>query len=409
MKPRQVEVTLGFFLVSAILTGTATQEIPLDFFINQETGEPNVLIIVGTTAASEDVISATKLAAVIGSMCTGEYITFGERFKAVHENINTLLDSYESLGFSTSDVPDAQLYRNWERNNLPLTYTLQSLWYFNSSTFWSCDYERFQPWETHEEIQIRFDLNKTSNPCVPCLYNEDTIYTNPIDSLDLSNFCRVPGLIYRADNIFAPPSVSIRYWPLGFGLAYSRPQILYVPEPWMVTQGFLPKFKLFDTIYTVVDAGPVLDMNGRTSETGALHETPYIVTGEPHFAKHILYLGNSLEFGSYTVKLVEVDLTLSRANIEIYRDEEVQESFWTRADPLYGFVNLQDGFPFKFYRECNVVNDELERVFMESEKVEGLAAGESVTLKFQWKTKYSGKYVVHALADIRDTGKVGFI
>jgi hypothetical protein len=213
-----------------------------------------------------------------------------------------------------------------------------------------------QKQKTHEEIQIRFDLNKTPNLCVPCLYNEDTIYTNPLDNLNLSNFRRVPGLIYRADNIFAPPSVSIRDWPLGVGLTYFRPQILYVPEPWMVTQGFLPKFKLFDTIYTVVDAGPVLDMNGRTSETGALHETPYIVTGEPHFAKHILYLGNSLEFGSYTVKLVEVDLILSRAAIEIYRDEKLQESFWTRADPIYGFVNLQDRFPFKFYRECNDLN-----------------------------------------------------
>jgi S-layer protein (TIGR01564 family) len=65
MKPRQVEAAVGLFLVCIILTGTAAQEIPLDFFINQETGEPNVLIVVGTTAASEDMISATKLAAII--------------------------------------------------------------------------------------------------------------------------------------------------------------------------------------------------------------------------------------------------------------------------------------------------------------------------------------------------------
>ena len=80
MKPRNVEATIGLFLVGTLFAGTVTQEIPVDFFINQETGEPNVLIIVGTTAASEDVVSATKLAAVIGSMCTGEYITFSERF-----------------------------------------------------------------------------------------------------------------------------------------------------------------------------------------------------------------------------------------------------------------------------------------------------------------------------------------
>ncbi|MBU7017441.1 MAG: S-layer protein [Theionarchaea archaeon] len=371
MKSEKVKATItGLFLVSAVMTGVPTQEVPLDFFVNPETGEPAMIIVVGSTAASEDVVSATNLAGVIGTLCAGgSDATFGEKFTAVHENITytnlePLTDRvfYEgSLGFPTSDVPDAGLYGNWENRLIPLNYTLPSLWYFNdSNAFWSYDYGHFQPWETHEEIQIRFDLNESSPAsCLPYLYGMDIMQKKSPDELDLSNWPRVPGLIYRADNIFAPPLISVEMW---FSYTFPqvtrlmRPRFFTIPEPWMVMQGMLPQFKLFNTLYTVVDAGPISDKNSLTGEKGALHGTPYMVTGQPHFQTHILmYLNNPLEFGPYTLELV--DVRHSTAEFEFSSNDESMKEFWLISDTSDGFApNLQDGFPFDHYETCNDLN-----------------------------------------------------
>ena len=359
MTSRGIEAALGLFLVSAMLTGTATQEIPSNFFINQKTGLPNVVIVVGSAAASEDVISATELAAVIGSMCREYESTSGARFEAVHENI-VPAPYNERSGFSTSDVPDAQLYSRWEHNNLPLTYTLQSLWYFNSHAFWSYDYGHFQPWETHEEIQICFDFNdRISEPCLPCLYGGDTELVKLGDEFDLSGWWTMPGLIYRADNIFAPPSVSVemRFDPIQEDSLSMASVTFYMPEPWMVMQGMLPQFKLFSTLYTVVDAGPVLDINSLTGQPGPLHKTPYMVTGEPYFRTQILYLNTPLEISSYAVEVTEVDLERSKALFKIYENGKLQDTFWLILDHSHGFApNIQDGFPFDSYHKCNDLN-----------------------------------------------------
>jgi hypothetical protein len=371
MKSEKVKaIVAGLLLFSAVTTGASTQEVPLDFFINPETGEPAMIIVVGSTAASEDVVSATNLASVIGTMCAGGYeATFGEKFTAVHENITctdleALTDRVSNegdLGFPTSDVPDARLYENWENSLIPINYTLPSLWYFDdSNSFWGYDYGHFQPWETHEEIQIRFDLNKQSTPsCLLYLYGGDIVYKRSSDELDLSNWPRVPGLIYRADNIFAPPLISVEMW---FSYTFPqvvrlmRPKFFNVPEPWMVMQGMLPQFKLFNTIYTVVNAGPIFDMDSLTGKTGALHGTPYMVTGEPHFETQILmYLNNPLECGSYTLELV--DVRYSRAEFEISSNDESVKEFWLISDTSDGFApNLQDGFPFDHYETCIDLN-----------------------------------------------------
>lgn len=47
MRPREAGAAItGIILFSAILTSAVTQDIPLDFFINPETGEPNAIIVV---------------------------------------------------------------------------------------------------------------------------------------------------------------------------------------------------------------------------------------------------------------------------------------------------------------------------------------------------------------------------
>ncbi len=360
MRPSEVEAALtGLILIGTILSGAPAQEVPSDFFVNPETGKPNVVVVVGSAAASEDVVSATMVAAVVGTMCTRESeAASGRRFKAVHENISPV-DYCKRCEFSTSDVPDAQLYKNWEDNLIPVNYTLPSLWYFDDfNAFWGYDYGHFQPWETHEEIQIMFDLNDgiSAEPCLPCLFGGNIEDMRPPGELNLSSWHRIPGLIYRADNIFAPPSVRLETWFHPQRGEQWTPKILYVPEPWMVTHGMLPQFKLFNTIYTVVDAGPIVDKHSLTGKRGALHGTPYIVTGEPHFEAHILmYLNNPLEFGSYTLELV--DVYYSKAVFEISSSGESVKEFWLISDTSDGFApDVQDGFPFDHYESCNDLN-----------------------------------------------------
>lgn len=335
---------IGFVLCSAILTSAVTQDIPLDFFISPETGEPNAVIVVGSKAATEDVISATELAAALGSLYTRiSGITFGERFRAVH-------------------VPDSSLYESWENDALSLNYTLQSLWHFDDpNAFWSCNDGAFQPWETHEEIQIRFDPNTNVTTarsyCVPCLYGGDAAHLKSVEDQNLSGGHKIPGLIYRVDNIFVPPSVIVEMW---FGIHHRMrgrgPRIFTVPEPWMVVRGMLPQFKFFGTLYTVVDAGPVMEMNSRTGELGELYGTPYMVTGNPHFETQIvLYLNNPSEFGLHTVELVDVEQ--SKAFFEVSCNGKPVGSFWLIPDAVDGFApDLQGELPFDHYDVCNDLN-----------------------------------------------------
>jgi hypothetical protein len=402
MKLRKIGAVLaGATLLGATLAGAvAAQDVPpTDFFIDPETGEPNVVIIVGSGAAAMDVVSATMLAAKIGTMTytqqTGE-VTFTKTYKAVHENIDPFLLNFNvgnwigpglvqaqvwGLGFCTVDVPDASPYLGWEYNLTPINYTLASLWYFDDyyNVYWGDGDEHFDPWETHEEIQIRFDdfyntqddMFFIYSDCIACLYGGDIDLYNMWDGYlcNLWAWYAIPGLIYRADNVFIPPVIDVymKYnHPAGrhiVGLDYERRRTFTVPEPWMVIWDMLPQFKLFHTIYTVVDAGAVLDMNSRTGELGALYGTPYLVTGEPHFEAQIyLYKHEPLDFGPYTVELMDADVDHNKAWFEISQDGELLESFWMVLDPLHGFSpNIQQmGFAFNAYDTWNDLDEDGE-------------------------------------------------
>ena len=332
----------------------AAQDIPPEsFFIDPATREPNVVIVFGSEAAAMDVVSATMLAAKVGTMTytkePGE-VTFTKTYKAVHENIDPFLMNINvgprlpstnviqvqiwGLGFPTVDVPDANPCLGREYNNNPINYTLGALWYFDDyyNVFWGDGDRHFDPWETHEEIQIRFDdfYNTQDNmffvysDCLACLYGGDIDLYNIWDG-NLGNlwaWYAIPGLIYRADNIFVPPSIRVkmRYnGPLGLhitGLDHLRWRYFYVPEPWLIIYDMLPQFKLFNNIYTVVDGGAVMDVNDDTYELGSLYNTPYLVTGEPHFEAQVyLYKHEPKEFGPYTVELVDADVDQNKAQL----------------------------------------------------------------------------------------------
>ena len=383
---------IGAVLAGAILLGTilsaAAQEIPpAEFFIDPETGEPNVVIVVGGSAAAMDVVSATMIAAKVAAMTYTEQpgeVTLTETSVAIHEDINpqlfvskggTMLNyptytTVWALGFCTIDVPDATPYHGWDHNATPINYTLEPLWYFDDfyNVFWGNGNSQFDPWETHEEIQIRFDdfydpyhgMFLEYSDCLACLYGGDIVLLNMWDGRlgNLWGWFAIPGLIYRADNIFVPPTIDVEMkynHPAGVhivGLDYERRRIFTVPEPWMVYWEMLPQFKLFNTIYTVVDAGPCLDANSRTGELGPLVDKPYLVTGDPHFEPQVyLYKHEPMDFGPYTVELLDADVDHNKAWFEISQDGELLESFWMVLDPLHGFSpNIQQmGFPFNGY------------------------------------------------------------
>ncbi|MGD2249245.1 MAG: S-layer protein, partial [Candidatus Methanofastidiosia archaeon] len=69
MKLKKIGAVLaGAALLGATLAGAAAQDVPpTEFFIDPETGQPNVVIVVGSGAAAMDVVSATMLAAKIGT------------------------------------------------------------------------------------------------------------------------------------------------------------------------------------------------------------------------------------------------------------------------------------------------------------------------------------------------------
>jgi hypothetical protein len=117
----------------------------------------------------------------------------------------------------------------------------------------------------------------------------------------------------------------------------------------------MPQFKLFNTVYTVIDGGPVLDMNDRTGELGPLFGTPYLVTGIPHYEPQIyLYKHDPLEFGPYAVELMDADVDHNKAWFEISKDGELVESFWMVLDPEHGFSpNLQ----MKGYKDTIIALD----------------------------------------------------
>lgn len=391
MKLKKIGAVLaGAALLGATLAGAAAQDVPpTDFFIDPETGQPNVVIVVGSGAAAMDVVSATMLAAKIGTMTFTEEeaeVTFTETSIAVHEDINPILVMQNTgnwinvpenatiwgLGYPTVDVPDAVPYNGWDNNPTPINYTLGALWFFDDydNGYWGNGDQHFQPWETHEEIQIRFDdFYNTQDDmfleyadCRACLYGGDIdLYNRWDDTLgNLWAWYAIPGLIYRADNIFVPPSIVVTMdynAPWGehiTGLDFNAVRSFAVPDPYLVYTGMLPKFKLFNTIYSVVDAGPCLDLNFRTGALGSLFNTPYIVVGDPNYEPQIyLYKHEPMDFGPYTVELMDADVDHNKAWFEVSMEGEVLESFWMVLDPAHGFSpNIQQqgwsGEPYIF-------------------------------------------------------------
>ena len=402
MNRKQVGAAVtGAALLAWSVAGAVAQEVPpTDFFINPETGTPRVIIVVGSSASDMDVISAAMISAKVFSMSypvESSEITFTKTYKAIHENVEPFLhnfsidtaldielpDQMEGAGFPTVDVPDAWLYKKQDHNTIPINYRIRALWYFDDHPhkFWGNGDLDFQPWETHEEIQIRFDDfhcvqddTMISPGCAAHLYGGDVTLYNLSDELTTLHWYSVPGLIYRADNIFAPPMLlvepDLQLVEAPFPSAdLEKYTVLHIPEPWMVVQERLPEFNLFNISYTVVDAGPVLDINPSTGKRGSLHGTPYLVTGEPHFEPKVyLYENELVKFSDFTVELLEGDPDWNEGLLQVSHNGTILDTFSMAMDPWCRFpypppdkyrflTNVeQEDYPFGAYETVEDVN-----------------------------------------------------
>jgi hypothetical protein len=404
-------VLLGAALLGATLCAVQADVYPppKEFFVNPD-GTPACIITVGSEAAAMDVVSASMLAAKIGTMAVRveEVQLPPKRYTSTHQDIPLYdwlplpvpddLFLGEMLGYPVLDVPEATPYNAWDfnpgyaptlspRTLPPINYTLSSLWYFDDYNWgnWGNQNGIFDPWETHEEIQYRFDNLAVFDPAsgllvrdylADLLGGDVNLWKNPPPAtLDLSNML-IPSLIYRADNIFLPPMIlciQTKNHPSGtliVDLDYELAVQYYVPEPWFVVNDALPKFMFFGTLYTVVDYGAVYDYNLRTGETGDLANTPYLVAGTPSFYyEEYLYKDQPEEYGDYTVLLKDVDVDHNKAWFEITDPDGTAYSFWMVLDPEHGFSpNLQQqgwsGVPYAYppgcleddQRECEYYN-----------------------------------------------------
>ena len=364
---------LGAALIGATLSTVAADVYPPsnEFFINPD-GSPACIIGVGSSAAAMDVVSASMIAAKIGSMAVRieEVNLPPKRYTAMHTDIplydwtgDTLLND-ERLGYPVLDVPDAAPYNSWDQNpfspptsgvtaNPLINYTLTSLWWFDDydNGLWGDQDGMYDPWETHEEIQFRFDNLAVFDPFTGTtvrdhladLLGGDIDLMRGVPPLSLATMT-IPSLIYRADNIYIPPTVmctQTKNDPRGVhvvDLDFEFTRHYFVPDPLLVYYDGLPKFMFFGEIYTVIDAGAVADMNQRTGQEGELAGTPYLVTGTPtFFYEQYIYKDQPEEYGDYTVLLKDVDVDHNKAWFEVTDPDGDVHSFWMVMDPEHGF------------------------------------------------------------------------
>ncbi|MBU7017758.1 MAG: S-layer protein [Theionarchaea archaeon] len=374
-KPAAILIGIALLCTMASIDAQPNVIPPRDFFVDPETGEPRVFIIVGEKATGMDVVSATIVAALIFTFAypeEPEEIIFTKTYKLIHENIDpfmmdsTLQDSslisVRGLGFPTVDIPYGKPDA-CDFNDHNINYKVGALWYQDDPHgFWGNADEDFQPWETHEEIQIRFDdfshMQIPAHDCAASLYGGNVVYRKP-DEVKPWNWYNTPGLIYRADNIFAPPMVQVDTDspPLPPFLS-SRIDLytdLFIPEPFFVYQDMLPQFNFFDTVFTVVDAGPVLDIDPFSGEHGPFYGMPYIITGEPHMGQSYISQNESKDFSSYTVELKTVDIHDNTAYVSISKNGKFLEAV-TLPCSSQGLLNAYVEFPFDIYRNCRDLN-----------------------------------------------------
>lgn len=197
--------------IMALMSSSNVPDIPEDFFMDPSM-QLQVTIVVGEKAASMDVAAATYLATALGSVSFREndvlfstMVSYAPDFLFPETKVSKNL---AKMGTPVVFVPDGEPY------GMPdLAISFLPLQYFDDPHgFWGAGDSTFQPWETHEEIQLW--TRDVTSPCEICLHGGDIPLFREDSTVDLEYLLSLPGMIYRIDNIFAPPVIMIEAEPI---------------------------------------------------------------------------------------------------------------------------------------------------------------------------------------------------
>lgn len=259
--------------------------LPISFFMTPQRTQ-NCLIVVGETADARDIMEASRLASALGHLLTRDQkVPIIEEVSVTHEGIPP-----------TTCIVETPL-------------TLPTLWYFDDFGVYGNDNDRFDPWETHEEIQV---------------YIEDIPERDPLMGwvgdgyLDFST-------ILRIDNVRAPPYItvtSLQEDPRGvqvMDLHLMEEWHYFIVDPYFVYFEYLPQIELFDSLYSVLYI-----------------DSSLLITGTPHLEYVYLYVGETFTAGSYTISVLDVDKDHNKVYLRV-AGPGTQEEFWMVLDPEHGF------------------------------------------------------------------------
>ncbi len=286
---------IAAILILAPLLGSGLYEsIPDSFFVDLN-GRQNCLIVVGEQADASDIIEASRLAVALGELSAAKEIPVVEEVFITYENVPP--------GTCVVVTP----------------LQLDTLWYFDDFGVYGNGNDRFELWETHEEIQLYIEDIKELDPFFMALKGNGF--------LDFST-------IYRVDNVRTLPYVWVTSYTEGVkgqhitGLQYHEQRSYAIVDPYFVVNGYIPEICLFDTIYKVIYI-----------------DSSLLVTGIPHLEYVYVYEDQPFTAGEFTISLLDVDVDHNKCYLRVEGSQTGGE-FWMVLDPLHGFSpDLQEMGP----------------------------------------------------------------
>jgi len=406
-------IAAGAFMAAMLLAPVwAGGMIPQSFWISQD-GAPVVLIVVGDDAAASDIVSASLIAAKVGTMAvrveekysssatyqdTASDIPLAYRIPSWEDTIPFMrynipggpaeepIPYYKTWGITTHWTPNDNAYVVHEYtqidrdgdgviddplevgmfkffNEVRVEYTLGSLFFFDEDSrawFYTHPDGIFQAWETHEEIQIRFDdlyLTGGKEFRLSGYHFQDHIAdlaggdVNPSRVFPLTPTFTpdIPGLIYRIDNIRRPRQLEVSGYSLSFPLYEGvwvdthaeGANVFYMPEPYAIGRKMMPRIHVFGKEHKVVDATFLWDYDLSHKMQDAdweLGDGYIIITGEPRFyGEQYLYEDSPQNFDGYEILVRDVDRDHNKIFLSITTPPGDNVELWMILDPLHGF------------------------------------------------------------------------
>jgi hypothetical protein len=385
---------LGATLVGAVSAGDQPNH---DFWVNAD-GTPAAMIVVGDNAAASDVVSASLIAAKIGTMAVKvEELNAPSTVytdTAINIDLAYTVPSFPiPIAFVNVVTEDIQVpyYKTWGLtthwthndnayvttlpaadgtleagafkffNEVRVEYTIGGLWFYDedSRCWWFTQPDgMFQPWETHEEIQIRFDdlyLVGGKEFQLSGYHFQDHVADLAGGDVDPARYIArenwetdIPGLIYRIDNIRRPRQKEIfgfallrPYWEQWVDLHSQALNNYYIVEPYSIGRQWIPRIKVFGTEYKVVDATYTIDWDLRyrfMDPDWWLGKGFIIITGEPRFyLENYIYKDAPQTFDGFEVNVKDVDVDHNKVFLGITTPAGDSNEFWMMLDPLHGF------------------------------------------------------------------------